>query len=406
MGWVDNDSYSRWNWVDFESSQGQYNWALIDTELTKAKARHGRFGMRLMPLCEGCAPHMYNGAHSSIPDDLAAASNALIGAPPGSPGENYVLPDWNSDAYLSRVEALVGAIGAHYHDDPTFAFFDMSAYGNWGEMHLYPFTSTGGPYETSTQKPITVANATRIVNANTKAFANKLLVTNAGNPALAAAIASTTPHVGIRVDCLGSDGLAGGNVIMNTPGATDQWRVAPFITEWCQVNLGNSGADLFVQGETQVRGYHISMLSSGNFQKPPTTTAETDAFRLANVEAGYRLRTDSVTVTFAPSQRTSLGVAWTWNDDGVAPTYLGWRVVVRLTGPMTVEATAATDLRKVMPDQPLIESSMLSVPSLAPGTYTVALRVEDVQSISPPMFLAMQGRDADGNYVLGTIDIP
>jgi hypothetical protein len=32
--------------------------------------------------------------------------------------------------------------------------------------------------------------------------------------------------------------------------------------------------------------------------------------------------------------------------------------------------------------------------------------VEDVQAISPPMFLAMQGRDPSGNYLLGSITVP
>jgi hypothetical protein len=33
-------------------------------------------------------------------------------------------------------------------------------------------------------------------------------------------------------------------------------------------------------------------------------------------------------------------------------------------------------------------------------------RVEDVQAISPPMFLAMQGRDGSGNHLLGSITVP
>ena len=404
-GWPLVDSYQRYEWVQFEPTRGNYNWALIDDELTKARARHGRFGMRIMSLCQGCATHTYKGASSSIPDDLAAATNPLTAAPPGETG-TYVLPDWNSEAYLSRVEELLKAIGAHYKDDPTFAFFDVSSYGNWGEFHLWPFNQSGGPYDTSTQRPITDANARRIVNANATAFPNKILVINSENPAaLTQAVASTTPPIGIRVDCLGSDGLAGGQDAINAvPGAVDRWRTAPFITEWCQTNLGNSGANLFVQGESQVTQYHVSMLSSDNFTNNPTTSAETTAFRTANVNAGYRLRVASARVTTGTAN--TLGMDLQWVNDNVAPTYLVWKVVLVLRGATTIELPLTVDLRKVMPEAPLEDIETLHPASLPAGSYDLLLRVDDSQSISVPMNLAMQGRDANGNYLLGALQVP
>lgn len=407
-GWAENDSYQRWNWIDFESSRGNYNFAMIDSELAAARARHGRFGMRLMALCQGCATHMYMGARSSIPDDLASSANSLIGAPPGSPTELYVLPDWNGDTYLTRLTEVITAIADHYRDDPTFAFVDVTGYGNWGEFHLWPFNTPGGPYDTSTQRPISDATARRIVQINAHAFANKLLVLNSENHAATAeAVATTSPRIGFRVDCLGADGLGGGDSsIMAVAGAMDHWRVAPFITEWCQYNIGSSGADLFVQGEMQVRTFHVSMLSSGNFTNDPTPGAEATAFRAANIEAGYRLRVANLTVHSDPATPTMLGIDTTWNDDGVAPTYLAWRVTFGLRGPANIEAPLTIDLGQTMPDRPLTTTQSVTVAALTPGHYEAYLRVDDVQAISPPMFLAMQGRDADGNYVLGSLDLP
>jgi hypothetical protein len=313
LGWPAVDSYQRWNWAHLEPSQGNYQWSVIDNEIAAAKGRGGRFGMRIMALCQGCADHTFKNAQTSIPDDLADVVNPLIGAAPGDPTQ-YLIPDWNSDAYFSRLTALLTAIANRYKNEPHFAWMDVSSYGNWGEMHMYPFTQPGGPYSTSTQTPITDANAQRLVNLNTSLFANKLLVVNAAQQAaLATAVASISPMVGIRVDCVGSDDLAGGGpAIRAVPGAADRWKTAPFITEWCQTNLGTSGADLFVQGEAQVRQNHISMLSSANYVSPPTTVAETAAFRQANVEAGYRLRTSSVAVTFDPSKSSTLALDVSW----------------------------------------------------------------------------------------------
>lgn len=407
-GWPDVDSYQRWNWAQLEPSQGNYQWSLIDNEIAAAKARGGRFGMRVMALCQGCGDHTYMGAQTSIPDDMAAMVNPLIGAAPGDTVK-YVIPDWNSDAYFTRLTDLLTAISNRYKNDPHFAWMDVSSYGNWGEMHLYPFTQPGGPYSGSTQTPITDANAQRLVNLNTTLFSNKLLVVNAEQQAaLATAVASVTPPVGIRVDCLGSDDLAGGGAAIGAvAAAANRWQTAPFITEWCQTNLGNSGMDLFVQGEAQVRQYHISMLSSGNFTSKPTTAAETAAFRQANVEAGYRLRAKTVTVTFDPSHRSAVGLDISWINDNVAPTYLAWNVVVGLRGPSTAEGSLKVDLRKVLPGTPLNDTEQVTLPSsLASGSYDVYLRVEDAQAVAVPMQLAMSGRDASGNYVLGKLVVP
>jgi len=407
-GWPDVDSYQRWNWAQLEPSQGNFQWALIDDEIAAAKARGGRFGMRIMALCQGCADHTYMNAQTSIPDDLAAVVNPLIGAAPGD-STQYLIPDWNSDAYFSRLTELLTAIADRYKNDPHFAWMDVSSYGNWGEMHLYPFTQPGGPYSTSTQTPITDANAQRLVNLNTMLFSNKLLVVNAEQQAaLTTAVASVTPPVGIRVDCLGSDGLAGGGTaIAAVTGAANRWQTAPFITEWCQTNLGTSGMDLFVQGESQVRQYHVSMLSSDNFSTDPTTAAETTAFRQANVEAGYRLRAQSVSVTFDPTLRGALAVDVSWMNDNVAPTYLAWNVVLGLRGSSTVESPLKVDLRKVLPGTPVKDAEQVTFSAaLAAGSYDVYLRVEDAQAVAVPMQLAMTGRDSAGNYVLGKLAVP
>lgn len=405
-GWTDRDVYMRVEWITLEPDAGNIQWSLIDQQLAIARSNGGRFGMRVMALCQGCASHQYNNAYSSIPDDLAAVSNPLIGAAPGET-RAYVLPDWNSNGYLDRLQTLVSAIGAHYANDPTFAWMDVSSYGNWGEFHLYPFDRPGGPYDNSTQRPITDANAKRIVDMNAAAFANKLPVVPTGQPgALAEAVATTSPPVGIRVDCLGSDGLAGaeGN-ISNVPGADTLWRRAPFITEWCQYNLGSSGADLFVQGEQQVRQFHVSMLSSGNFNTDPSTPDELAAFRAANLEAGYRLRPTQVEIGV---HRTlpRVDVRTHWVNDGVAPTYFAWRPVLVFTGPTTMEVPLSLDLRAVV-DVPVDDDELADAPTvLASGTYAVSLRVDDAQGSSVPLALGIEGRAADGSYPLGTLTIP
>ena len=404
VGWATVDSYYRWNWIDIEPTRGTYNWAPIDAKVAQAKTRGGRFGLRIMALCQDCSPHLYDGAHSAIPDDLAATTNALIAKPDGDTS-NYVIPDWNSETYLTRLEQLLNAIAERYRNEPHLGFVDVSGYGNYGENHLYPFDAA---YATSAQRPLTATSAQRLVRINAAAFSNKtLLTTTAQSDILAAAVASSAPRIGLRIDCLGSDRLGGAeNALARVPASASQWRVAPVMTEWCAFNIGSSGANPFVQGLTQLRQHHVSTIGT-NFRAAPATAEEVAAFRQVNVESGYRLRTSMVELTADTAKPRELRVKATWINDNVAPTYLPWRVVIRLRGLNTVEAPLAVDLRKVLPVQTdgafAINELVTLSDSLRTGTYTVDIRVEDTQGVSLPMRLAMPGRDATGAHVLGQL---
>jgi hypothetical protein len=89
----------------------------------------------------------------------------------------------------------------------------------------------------------------------------------------------------------------------------------------------------------------------------------------------------------------------------VAATYLRWQVVFGLDGPVRIELPAAFDMRGVI-DAAVIDIETLHPAQMPSGTYQALLRVEDMQAISRTMFLAMQGRDPSGNYLLGSITVP
>jgi Domain of unknown function (DUF4832) len=402
-GWPTIDSYYRWNWIDLEPSRGNYNWSIIDDRLAAARASHGRFGFRIMALCQDCSNHTYRGGRSAIPDDLADVSNPLLARPAGD-ATNYLIPDWNSAAYLDRLQELLQAIAARYRDEPHLGIIDVSGYGNYGEMHLYPFEAA---YASSPQRPLTAASAQRLVQMHASAFPGKIVVTTTSqSDVLAAAVASTNPPIGLRIDCLGSDRLGGAeNALGRVAGSTERWKSAPVMTEWCAFNIGSSGRDPLIQGEEQVRAYHVSTIGT-NFRNAPATAEQVSAFRKANVEAGYRLRASAVSVAVDLAAPTVVQVQSTWHNDNVAPTYLPWRVTLRLRGPVTVDAPLDLDLRTVMPGAATEHSQALTVPMALPrGDYQVEILVEDSQGVSLPMNLAMEGRTDAGAYTLGMITL-
>ena len=84
---------------------------------------------------------------------------------------NYA-PDWNDSDYLSRLDALLQALGRRYGHDPRLGFVDISSYGDYGEWHVHDW-----PYPSRTgATPITVAKAEAIVDMNVRAFPLKRLL--------------------------------------------------------------------------------------------------------------------------------------------------------------------------------------------------------------------------------------
>jgi hypothetical protein len=400
-GRVARDSYKRWLWWEIEPARGSYRWDRIDAYVAAARRAGGRFGLRIMPLSTGDTRrnHRWRGAWSGIPDDLAESMEPLIAQ---AGGVEWVVPDWNSEAYLSRVEELVAALGERYRDEPALAWVDVIGYGNWGEFHLAPFDGRLGPYLASRQRPITDENARRLVRAHVRALPGKLLVIpTAQHAALAEAVATTSVPVGLREDCLGEVGMSGmERNVASVPGASEVWRRAPVITEWC--NRAPRRGTLFGNGAAQVRSAHVSMLSSGNLPAAPRTPEQLALFEEANAGAGYRLRVESARLVPSPGR---VEAELRWVNDGNAPPYLPFRVVLGVRGPATAEATMPADLRRVMPDAPLVDRGEIAG-ALPPGTYEVYVRVEDAQGISPPLPLAQAGGDGKGSHVLGTITLP
>jgi hypothetical protein len=46
------------------------------------------------------------------------------------------VPDWNNNVVLTRMEALMTAIGNRYRDNPRIAWVDVGLYGNYGGLYF------------------------------------------------------------------------------------------------------------------------------------------------------------------------------------------------------------------------------------------------------------------------------
>jgi hypothetical protein len=127
------------------------------------------------------------------------------------------------------------------------------------------------------------------------------------------------------------------------------------------------------------------------------------------MKLGYRfvLNTLSYPATAAAGHQVALTMAW--QNVGVAPTYRNDVLAVQIrnsSGTPVLTSNTGIAVRKWLPGTTYTVTPTLALPAgLAPGTYTVAIGIVDPTTMSPAVQLAIQGRDANGWYPLGTIAV-
>lgn len=416
------DSYSRFVWKDLEPTEGRYTFSMIDEQLAAAEQRGGRFAFRVMAVCTTCAP-------DALPADVSALPTTWTAATPAGPVR---LPDWNDPAFLERWRRFVTALGERYDEDPRLAYVDVGGYGNWGEGHTWPFEHAyPGPDGRQPAQPWALLQMTEavvtafphtfaVLNPPHVAGADGRLDEAASEGVLRGALRQSR-RLGLRNDCLGgSDVQASATRILESAQAkaradgaptVDQplqrWRIAPFITEWCDNIRPDGAGGSFSQGERQVRDWHITQVSNGNFQHRVETypPGEQEAFVQAQAHAGFELGVVEARVVRDPQGAARLEVQW--RNDGSAPPYDRWLVTYRLaTGGASIELASGLDLRDLLGNGATATDAVAlppDVPVDRRGGATLEARVTDPGGYLPAMQLVTGTPMTDGAYRLGDI---
>lgn len=394
-GWPIRDVYYRdqIHWNQIETSPGVYNFSIFDQGLARAEQQGGKFGFRITAFNPGFG--------SDLPSWTPTEPNNASFGP-------ELMPDWNNTSslgFLNGYTKLMSALANHvtsrgvkFADDPRLGFLDMGGYGNNGEWHLYMQTGA----------PITQANMDTMMQDEINDFPNKILLAMDDSVTYMNDALAMSPKVGIRTDCLGTD-WGGGLPNLSPPNNSNpapllRWKTAPVVTEWC----GGTPSNEFSLGTSQVAQYHISMLSSDNFQTPASDPA---ALATADKTAGYRYQIDSATLPSSITSGASFNLTSKWENVNVAPTYEPWAVQFELrnaSGGVSWTGNSSLNLRQLLPTKgtPSQINDQLTIPStVAKGTYTLAVRVIDPSGYLTSMNLANKGRTSDGAYPLGSITV-
>lgn len=399
------DSYRRYSWKTFEPAPGVYDFSALEKDLVEAERAGRKHALRIRSMVLG------NGM--DIPEHLAAKLER------GWWSRNTYIPDWNDPDYLEAVDAFAKELARRYDGDPRIGYVEIGAYGTWGEWNTYPF-SEDYPVASGAEQ-ITNENAFRIVDSYVDVFKQTPLVMMSDHkPALLHAL-RRSPTIGWRRDSLGAPHFADGmKRLKDDPEdwalVSERWKTAPVIAEF--INPANVSAPKVYQlALEQAREFHVAMVGNGNtLSWDSLNSTSKEAFLLLGRSLGYRYELSQLQLPakLVPGERFE--VRSTWRNNGIAPTYEDWDVMLQLrpsgTKELAWEGRLNLELRTLLPttegaqaDAGADSSSLRIDRALTPGTYDLFVVVRDPKSYREPMALAIEGQLPDGSYQLGTVTI-
>lgn len=230
----------------------------------------------------------------------------------------------------------------------------------------------------------------------------------------------------------------------------DRWQTAPVVTEFCplypdrKLEANLSGTPVPVQDQisevqaaiNQVTDFHVALVGNGNiasnFWYNPGqsiggtnadkwnafTQAEKDKLFILGKTAGYRFELSTFTLPAQLTQGNTFIVNAMWRNAGVAPQYEPWDTYVELRDPANGNLVwrstpSEVDFEKLLPSATANRrEDVFTLPASVPvGTYDVHVMVEDQfkkmdgTPYRAPMALAIEGRQADGSYKLGSVEV-
>jgi hypothetical protein len=376
-------AYLRWYWSALEPEPGKFRWEIIDLALQEARKHRQTLAIRLMPYSD----------RDPLPDWYRNSGARRANKPSDKDG-NIWQPDFSDPLYLKYWGELVAEAGKRYDGNPVLDSVDISSVGYWGEgwSNYMPAFSAQQP----------------LIDIWLKSFPTTTLLMNFDEPQ---ALAYGTQHgAGWRLDCLGDMRAKFPEMLDIYPqqvvrtGIQDVWQHAPVSLETCGTpsTWKRDGFDVSYILDQALR-WHISSLNVKSSPIPPEWKKQFEDFER---HMGYRfiLRRLEYPATVKPG--TSMPISMWWLNAGVAPIYKEYWLAVELrSGEKATVLRIPADLTKWLPGDAVVDQSLLIPEDLAPGTYRFRVALLDPETSQPAVLLAIKGRQPDGWYDLGSVEV-
>jgi hypothetical protein len=390
-------AYFRINWSFIEPEEGKYNWRFIDSLLASGERHNQRLLLRIAP---------FSGSIESLDKkDVPSWFRAKIGPTDrSSVPDDFWLIDHNNPLYLKHFGTLIRKFGNRYDGHPMLEAVDLSICGQAGEGVGLNFL------EEKIRK--------ELVKAYTDSFKETPLIVLPRDDKTEYNVYHLAKeeglNIGWRLDCLGdmfgfSDTWSHmfdyyPQTIEQGMKAHDAWEKAPIAFEacWTMQHWKDQGWDLDYIVDQSLK-WHISTFNNKSSPVPEEWKSKVDDWIK---RMGYRFVLRKFTYPKEADQNSKMVFTSWWENKGVAPIYREYTLAIRLKGekgnwilPTEANITGWLPGDIVYDDEVFIP---LNIPS---GKYELQIGIADCQSLVPKVNLAIEGRDNEGWYSLGQIDI-
>jgi hypothetical protein len=390
-------AYFRINWSFIEPEEGQYNWECIDSLLATGHERNQRLLLRIAP---------FSGSiDSEHKKDVPYWFREKIGPTDiESVPHRFWFFDHNDPLYLEHFGALIREFGRRYDGHPMLEAVDLSIGGQAGEGVAINLLEEGirkglvRAYTDSFRKtPLIVLGRTDQTEYNVYHLAREQGL-----------------DVGWRVDCLG-DMFGFGDTFSHMHDyypraiekgmqAQDAWKRAPIAFEacWTMKHWKEQGWDIDYIIDQSLK-WNISTFNNKSSPVPEEWMPEVERWLK---RMGYRFVLRTFTYPEEVSQNAKLSFTSWWENKGVAPIYRDYALAIRLKGvnDSRVLLTDA-DITTWLPGDNIYDDAVFVPLNIPAGEYDIQIGLVDRSTHNPTVKLAITGRQSDGWYQLGRINI-
>jgi hypothetical protein len=389
-------AYWRIYWKFIEPEKGNYRWDMLDKALEVARSRGQSLLLRIAPYGTG--------DQRDVPDWYREMVGPRRDWKYNNPVNKWVV-DPEDPRYAQYFGGMIRALGERYDGHPDFEAIDLSIVGAWGEG-----AGAGLLIQEAREA---------LVDAYTESF-KKTPVISLLMDKKTMEYANSRISVGWRVDCIGDLGFWADEQhgwthmydyyprqIINT-GVQHSWKTSPLSFEICGTFL--SWRDRQGYGREEVKyifdqslKWHISSFNAKSSPVPPEWEDLVDDWLR---KMGYRFALRRF--TYPTNLRTNEKLTFTtwWENLGVAPCYKNFTMAVKIRNANRefVFVTEA-DLLDWLPGDIVHDDSFFIPADFPVGVANVQVAIIDKLNFEPRVKLAIEGRQDDGWYQLGTINI-
>ncbi|MCR5767775.1 MAG: DUF4832 domain-containing protein [Lachnospiraceae bacterium] len=316
-------------------------------------------------------------------------------------------PNYEADKVIEYHDKCIKAIADKF--DGSAAYIEMGSLGHWGEMHTWPEEGSFEDYDFgSGAYPGKKAEA-KYGEAYTKYFKKTKIGVRTTRDF------SIKGDFGMYNDGFGDESLTE-DFIVDTGKVADFWKKNFSGGEFGYGNvLAYVHNDTIMQTLAYLRESHTSWMGPCSPCDIMKGSADASIYR-GNIEylltqMGYRFRVSKVNKIDSAKAGSKINVKLTINNEGIAPAYHDYNIVVALVpaGAKNADKNAGTGTKKlaavsVMPGSKTEITVPVEISKKASGEYTMAVYVVDADG-NKCMNLGMADKIEDKVYSLYSIKI-